>query len=166
MSDLVRDTRCERARAWAALAPDRELSQLERRLLAAHLAHCASCAAFADQVDLVAGQLRLLPLEQVPPAACPVVRRRRRLAPAQRVAGKVAAVAAATAVGVAVYSLDTWPVGDVDPGPAPAPIIVDATSGADVAEEIAIMRKARRAALLGVVATPRRAGERPGVQPV
>ena len=36
---------CDRARAWAALAPDGELSELERKLLGSHLDRCGACAA-------------------------------------------------------------------------------------------------------------------------
>jgi anti-sigma factor RsiW len=43
---------------WAALAPDGELAVLERRLLDAHLAHCARCRAFAQQVAAVAAAVR------------------------------------------------------------------------------------------------------------
>ena len=41
---------CDRARGWAALAPDGELSELERKLLQAHLLRCEECRAFADDV--------------------------------------------------------------------------------------------------------------------
>ncbi len=51
-------SRCERTRAWAALAPDGELSQLERRLLDAHLARCAACRCFSDHVAAIAEELR------------------------------------------------------------------------------------------------------------
>ena len=58
VSGGTRESRCERAQVWAALAPDGELAVLERRLLDAHLAHCARCRAFAQQVAAVAAAVR------------------------------------------------------------------------------------------------------------
>jgi len=42
-----RDGRCERARQWASLRLDGELSELEDALLEQHLEGCSSCSAFA-----------------------------------------------------------------------------------------------------------------------
>jgi predicted anti-sigma-YlaC factor YlaD len=42
---------CERARTWAALRPDGELSTIELRLLDAHLDGCADCRLFAETVS-------------------------------------------------------------------------------------------------------------------
>lgn len=91
---------CERARAWAALAPDGELSELERKLLEAHLGHCAACAHFAQQVAAVAVELRQAALEPLPrPVSVPVWRRRPVYA-RMRTVGAAAAVAL-MALGVA-----------------------------------------------------------------
>jgi putative zinc finger protein len=49
---------CERARTWASLRADGELSELEGRLLAAHLGRCRPCRTFAGRVDAVADALR------------------------------------------------------------------------------------------------------------
>jgi Putative zinc-finger len=54
----VSSARCERTRLWAALIPDGELSLLERRLLEAHLGHCATCRGFAERVAEIAADLR------------------------------------------------------------------------------------------------------------
>jgi hypothetical protein len=62
-------TSCERARAWAALAPDGELSTLELKLLDSHVQRCATCSDFAAQVAAVATGLRTAALE---PLAQPV----------------------------------------------------------------------------------------------
>ena len=68
---------CERARAWAALAPDGELSELERKLLGSHLRRCAACGQFAVQVATVAAELRATALQPLPrPISVPVWRRR------------------------------------------------------------------------------------------
>ena len=101
---MTRDTpesRCERARAWAALAPDGELAVLERRLLEAHLAHCVPCQAFAAEVAAIAAELRAAAAERCSrrlalPAA-PLRRRPHRL---RNVAS--AAAVAAMAFGIAL----------------------------------------------------------------
>jgi predicted anti-sigma-YlaC factor YlaD len=54
---------CERARRWASLSADAELSQLESRLLAAHLEGCAGCRRFAVDLGGIAAALRAAPLE-------------------------------------------------------------------------------------------------------
>src|SRR5213080_1781383 len=55
---------CERARAWASLRADGELSELESALLDAHLERCAPCRSFAAGVETVAETLRAVPLER------------------------------------------------------------------------------------------------------
>jgi anti-sigma factor RsiW len=52
---------CERARVWASLAADDEISELELASLHAHLAVCPSCAASAAQVDGLVRELRSAP---------------------------------------------------------------------------------------------------------
>lgn len=79
---LSSDGRCDRARAWASLELDGELSQLERALLAAHTRRCESCAAFAAELRALTETLRSAPLDVparpfVLPAPRPVVRYRR-----------------------------------------------------------------------------------------
>jgi predicted anti-sigma-YlaC factor YlaD len=58
---------CQRARAWASLRTDGELSELESALLDAHLRRCDSCVAFARGADEVAGALRAAQLERPAP---------------------------------------------------------------------------------------------------
>jgi predicted anti-sigma-YlaC factor YlaD len=98
---------CERARTWAALAPDGELSELERKLLDAHLQRCAACGLFAVQVARTASELRAAALEPLPaPVRIPVWRRRPVYARVRTV-GAAAAVAA-MALGIAARApLDT-----------------------------------------------------------
>jgi anti-sigma factor RsiW len=91
---------CDRARAWAALAPDGELSEVERKLLDAHLTRCHACEAFAVEVAAVSGALRR---ERLVPLSHPItiVAWRRRSGYARiRAVGAVAAVAL-MAVGLA-----------------------------------------------------------------
>lgn len=85
---------CERARSWAALAPDGELSELERKLLDSHLQRCAACGRFAVEVAQIAAELRDAALQPLPrPVRIPVWRRR-------PVYARVRAVGAAAAVAV------------------------------------------------------------------
>jgi hypothetical protein len=67
---------CERARLWASLRADEELSELESALLRAHLEGCASCRAFAQGVQATAVALRGTSLERVAPLV--VIPRERR----------------------------------------------------------------------------------------
>jgi hypothetical protein len=86
-------TSCERARAWAALAPDGELSMLERKLLDSHVQRCATCSDFAVQVAAVAAGLRTAALEPLPQPVSTPTRWRR-----SPVYGRVRTVAAGAAV--------------------------------------------------------------------
>jgi ferric-dicitrate binding protein FerR (iron transport regulator) len=149
-------SRCERARAWAALAPDGELAMLESRLLEAHLAHCADCRSFAEQVTAIAAELR----------AAAVERSSRRLvlpaAPGRRAPARVRSVAsvaavAAMAVGIAMQA----PLGDPErPSgpPAAAPADVDDA-------ELHTIRLLRREAMLAGLARSERASGTFGNQP-
>jgi anti-sigma factor RsiW len=142
-------SRCERARAWAALAPDGELPLLERRLLDAHLAHCPQCRAFVAEVAAIATELRSAPAERssrrvVLPAGC-LRRRSHRL---RNVAS--AAAVAAMAFGIALQQ----------PAPVAGPQSVPTRSAppADVDEaELHALRLFRQEALLnraGAVGMP------------
>src|SRR5688572_5897882 len=92
---------CDRARAWAALLPDRELSELERKLLDRHVASCACCRAFAREVATVTELIRheeLVPLSH--PIAVPSWRRRTAITARIGSLGAAAAVAL-MAIGIA-----------------------------------------------------------------
>jgi hypothetical protein len=66
---------CERARSWASLRADGELSELESALLDAHLKRCPACRRFARGAEEVAWALRTVrqerpaPLVVAPPRA-------------------------------------------------------------------------------------------------
>ena len=156
---------CERARAWAALRPDGELSELERRLLAAHVARCAACASFAVGVEVLVEEMRAAPLEPVPAGARAVAWRHRTIVPATRAVGRIASVATAAAAGIIAFSLGAGTLGDVERSPAPAPIVSEIT-GADVAQELDALRDTRRAELLATVPEPVQAGQRTGTNPL
>jgi predicted anti-sigma-YlaC factor YlaD len=83
---------CERARQWASIELDGELSTFERVLLRAHLAHCPPCRAFREQTNGLTHALRAAPLEHLEqPIQIGGMRRRLRL----RLAPAAAAMAVA-----------------------------------------------------------------------
>jgi predicted anti-sigma-YlaC factor YlaD len=91
---------CERARTWAALAPDGELSELERKLLDAHVQRCSPCAHFALDVAAIAAELRSAAPQPLPRPLSVPIWRRRPVYSRVRAVGAAAAVAA-MALGVA-----------------------------------------------------------------
>jgi anti-sigma factor RsiW len=96
MSVLHRPVVCDRVRAQVSLGLDGELSQLEIRLIAAHLARCGDCASFEEDVRAFTTELRAAPLEQLehPISSTGVVRRPRRAIPRVQI-GVAAAFAVA-----------------------------------------------------------------------
>jgi predicted anti-sigma-YlaC factor YlaD len=83
---------CERARQWASIELDGELSTFERVLLRAHLAHCPPCREFRTDTNGLTHALRAAPLEQLDqPIVIGRMRRRLRL----RLAPAAAAMAVA-----------------------------------------------------------------------
>jgi predicted anti-sigma-YlaC factor YlaD len=95
---------CERAREWASLRLDDELSELERVLLDAHLGRCSECAGYVADIGAVTREIRTAELVTLPqPIALPL---RRRLAFANRAlqAGAAAAAVVAVSVGLGVQS--------------------------------------------------------------
>jgi predicted anti-sigma-YlaC factor YlaD len=102
---------CERAREWASLRMDGELSEFEQALLAAHLEGCAHCADFVRGVDAVTLNLRKAePTRLREPIALPL-RRRTFGVRATSAAAAAAAVAAAIGLGTLIGSLGgTQPV--------------------------------------------------------
>jgi predicted anti-sigma-YlaC factor YlaD len=80
-----------------SLLLDDELSQLERRMLDAHLRRCPDCSAYADDVTTFTDQIRFAPMETLSRQV--VVQRRRRI-PAMRLQAGVAAALAFAALGL------------------------------------------------------------------
>ena len=91
---------CARARFWASLRVDGELSELEGALLDAHLARCADCSGYAAGVTGTTAALRNAPLVAVAPIVIEAPVR-----PGRMVAGLVAAtlVVLAAVVGGLVH---------------------------------------------------------------
>ena len=80
MSVVHRSLVCDRVRSQVSLGLDGELSQLETRMIAAHLSRCANCAAFEEDVRAFTSELRAAPMEQLQ-HPIEIVRRTRRAVP-------------------------------------------------------------------------------------
>jgi anti-sigma factor RsiW len=64
---------CERAREWASLRLDGELSELERALLDSHTRNCAACAEYVEEIDAFTTAIRSADLVQLSrPVALPL----------------------------------------------------------------------------------------------
>jgi anti-sigma factor RsiW len=63
--DVNASGRCERAREYASLALDGELSQFEHALLRAHLETCAGCRSYNGGLVATTERLRNAPLERL-----------------------------------------------------------------------------------------------------
>src|SRR5919197_1167501 len=76
--------KCDRARQWASLELDGELSSFELALLENHLESCPSCAAFRAEIGGLTRELRAAPYEPFGGIVLGRIRRRigLRLAPA------------------------------------------------------------------------------------
>jgi predicted anti-sigma-YlaC factor YlaD len=90
-----RPQQCQRARAWASLRIDGELSELESALLDAHLGRCASCRTFAQGAMAVAAASRAAPFDERPAPRVLLPRRVRHAALRALQAAAVAVVASA-----------------------------------------------------------------------
>ena len=89
--------RCDRAREYASLRLDGELSDFERALLDSHLDRCPSCRAFADDLVGVSDLLRAAPLER---PSIAVTLPRRRFVPLRGIQVGAAAAAVVSVVGI------------------------------------------------------------------
>jgi anti-sigma factor RsiW len=127
---------CERARTWAALAPDGELSELERKLLDAHVQRCAACAYFAVEVAAVATELRAASLQPLPrPLVVPIWRRR-------PVYARVRTVGAAAAVAVMALGIASRaPLSESDRGSFDLPRVTNFANNAPEREVELITRR-------------------------
>ena len=134
---------CARARFWASLRIDGELSELEGALLDAHLARCADCRGIAEEFGSFTADLRRRPLERVEP----VLVARTRRAPKRAVAG--ALIAAVLAVGVLLGGFVRGQVSS-DALKAPRPVAIVASF--DTPD---LLRELRRTTLLNQRRVPR-----------
>jgi ferric-dicitrate binding protein FerR (iron transport regulator) len=109
--------RCERARHWASLRLDGELSTLEGQLLDRHLRACEECRAFDAGIGVATSLLREAPPELPRRQASPAPARRSRF---QFEARRTALVAAAAlALGALIGSVLHRPTPSLAPARAP-----------------------------------------------
>ena len=138
---------CERARGWAALQPDGELSTFEQRLLGAHLDRCAECSSFAARIEAVTEAVRAAPLERLPhPVSTGAL-----LHGARRLLPRRAVYSAAAAVAVASFAFTIGSAVSVSGGDhftASAQPFVVVVEGADDRTEARDMRELRRMQLV------------------
>jgi predicted anti-sigma-YlaC factor YlaD len=132
---------CERARFWASLRLDGELSELEGALLDAHLARCEGCRAVAEGFGASTAALRTAPLQRLAPVAVDLARSPRRL-----LAG--IAVAVVLVAGVIAGGLVR---GETSHGPS-APHAVAVVASFETPDQI---RRLRRSTLLSMRQLPR-----------
>lgn len=153
MTRHPRGVLCDRARGWAALAPDGELSELEQRLLDAHLARCGGCRRFAVHVAEITEALRREPLTTLPAPLEVAMWRRSSTYARLRTVGAAAAVAV-MALGIA----------------ARAPLPMDSSNQAfqpprqvfaDQTRELNELRDFRRELLVGPQGSVRHFGDQP-----
>jgi len=88
---------CERIRGYAAWSVDGELSQVEAAALAAHIATCSACNAYAASLEQAARLVRQTPLERLD---FPIVLPSRRLRFSRTIQVGAAAAAVAVVVGL------------------------------------------------------------------
>jgi len=89
---------CHRTRIHASLRLDSELSELEEALMASHLARCAACRSFADDLAMITDSLRTAPLVE-PPVHFQLPRKRARIGVARAGTAAAATITAAIALG-------------------------------------------------------------------
>jgi predicted anti-sigma-YlaC factor YlaD len=133
----LRPKSCDRARSLISLRLDQRLSELESRMLEAHVARCEDCRAFEQDARRLTATIRAQPL--VPLGGPVTVERQRAL---RRLARLAAAGSAAAAVVVAGTLLGLSTAGQ-GLGPSVAPS-ADETADNDV-------RALRRADMLASV---------------
>jgi hypothetical protein len=132
---------CARARFWASLRADDELSELEGALLDAHVARCADCAEFLAGTAAVTRALRAQPLLAHAPVSLPV-------RPAPHRTALLGVAAAAVVIGAALLG---GLVDNAGSGPATTEATKAQVVGVASVETADQLRRLRRVSLL----TPR-----------
>jgi len=118
--------RCERARQWASLRADGELSELESLMLERHVAGCDSCRLWQERVEATTELLRAAPLDA--PARQVKLDRRERARFPLRHRLVLAAVVAAAALGSLLGAMLDRPEGPASP-PSPQLSLLPPESG-------------------------------------
>lgn len=122
---------CERAREWASLRLDGELSEFERALLDAHLSRCAGCSAYTETVEEATRAIRESSLVSLrAPVSLPARRRVALPLRVYQVAGATAVMVAAVGFGALLGAPSLRESTSASPRPA--------ASGEAVAEDTLI----------------------------
>jgi len=139
---------CARARFWASLREDGELSELEGALLDAHLSGCAACREVAAGFAVVTESLRAAPLVQPSPVALDVRRAPRRFLAS-------AAVAAVLVAGMIAGGLVR---GQTTTDASSPRVVAVVASAVDTPDQL---RRLRRTALLNQRRIPKDMADEP-----
>ena len=99
---------CERTRALVSAQLDGAGSELERRLVEAHVRGCDECRTFQEEAESIAGMLRAAPLESFL-CQLEMPRRPRRRVHAQRTLGAAAALVGVFFVSSVLQSVTPTP---------------------------------------------------------
>lgn len=148
---------CERARQWASLRVDGELSELESALLDAHLGRCEACSAFTREAEGIAATLRSAALERPAPIVLDLPRRRRGRTPARVLQAAAAATLVLVAAGLGSA------LGVANRGPQ-SRAVVRHTAMVAMEDNANRLRQLRRPALVGPPRTIARNRLLPGEQ--
>jgi anti-sigma factor RsiW len=126
--DVNASGRCERAREYASLALDGELSQFEHALLRAHLESCAGCRSYNGGLVATTERLRNAPLERLDR---PITLPSRQRVSFRSVQAGLAAALVVTAIGLGGL-LSTLGSSDAVRPQAPAPDMVERREMRDI----------------------------------
>ena len=118
---------CERARTQLSARFDDELNELENAELRRHLAVCAPCAAYEEEVGAFSGMLRTAPLEE-PEFPIFVPQTRRIFAARIQVSAAAAAVVATVVFAALSGALNGRDLGFLNASSAPRPAYLDSAS--------------------------------------
>jgi predicted anti-sigma-YlaC factor YlaD len=119
------DSACERARCFACLRPDGELTDTQEKFLTFHLEDCSSCRTFAEAVAGTTAAIRATPAVEAPQLR--VVRPARRR-PFARALPAAAAAAVAISAGLAGLAGVQPQQGDGGGQPSPRPGYFDSAA--------------------------------------
>jgi len=142
---------CARARFWASLRIDGELSELEGALLDAHLARCADCAAFATFTRTSTTALRAVPLTRPAPVSVAYPASPRRVFAGVLAAAVVVGAALLGGLGDGSHSTQTGSV-------ISAVRSISVVANTDTPDQL---RRLRRTALLNARPLPREISAEP-----
>lgn len=141
MTTFRRSITCDRVRSQVSLEVDGLLSQLERPMLAVHLARCSDCRAYREEVRELTSVLRTAPLEPLD-ATLSVWRTHRRLLPARLPAAAAAAIAFAV-VGLGTQLMVAGRTEESTLSPSLRTGVTRMPSPAEVRQEMRLVEMAR-----------------------